>query len=90
MTAEREKTEPRIGVYICHCGMNIAATVDVEMVRDYAGTLPRVVLARDHRYTCSELFTDCIAERYDYSFQYLCDPRRSNRNRSCQCDSRGN
>ena len=62
MTAEREKTEPRIGVYICHCGMNIAATVDVEMVRDYAGTLPRVVLARDHRYTCSEVGQAAIAE----------------------------
>jgi heterodisulfide reductase subunit A len=39
--------EPRIGVYICHCGLNIAATVDVKEVAEYAKTLPNVVVARD-------------------------------------------
>lgn len=46
--------EPRIGVYICHCGSNIAGTVDVEAVRDYAATLQGVVVARDHKYMCSD------------------------------------
>ena len=43
----------RIGVYVCHCGLNIAAGVDVAQVAEYAATLPGVVLARDHKYTCS-------------------------------------
>lgn len=45
--------EPRIGVFVCHCGTNIAATVDVEAVRDYAAGLPGVVHAEDNLYTCS-------------------------------------
>jgi heterodisulfide reductase subunit A len=44
----------RIGVYICHCGINIAATVDAEAVARYAATLPHVVVARDYMYMCSD------------------------------------
>ena len=44
----------RIGVYVCHCGINIAATVDSETVADYAATLPHVVIARDYMYMCSD------------------------------------
>jgi len=46
--------EPRIGVYICECGINIAATVDVPAVVEMAATLPGVAVARQHKYTCSE------------------------------------
>ncbi|MGA9348193.1 MAG: FAD-dependent oxidoreductase [Anaerolineae bacterium] len=46
--------EPRIGVYICECGINIAATVDVEAVVEMAASLPGVVAARHYKYTCSE------------------------------------
>jgi len=46
--------EPRIGVYICECGINIAATVDVPAVVEMAAKLPGVVIARQHKYTCSE------------------------------------
>ena len=46
--------EPRIGVYICECGINIAATVDVPAVVEMAAALPGVVVARQHKYTCSE------------------------------------
>ena len=46
--------EPRIGVYICECGVNIAATVDVPAVVEMAARLPNVVVARQHKYTCSE------------------------------------
>ena len=46
--------EPRIGVYICECGVNISATVDVPAVVEMAATLPGVVIARQHKYTCSE------------------------------------
>lgn len=45
---------PRIGVYICHCGINIAATVDVAAVTRYATQLPGVVIARDYTYMCSD------------------------------------
>ena len=45
---------PRIGVYICHCGINIAATVDVAAVTDYAADLPNVVVARNYTYMCSD------------------------------------
>jgi heterodisulfide reductase subunit A len=44
----------RIGVYVCHCGINIANTVDVAAVRDYAETLPGVAVARDYTYMCSD------------------------------------
>ncbi|MEM3701044.1 MAG: disulfide reductase, partial [Candidatus Bathyarchaeia archaeon] len=46
--------EIRIGVYVCHCGLNIAGSVDCEEVAKYAATLPHVVLAKDNRYTCSD------------------------------------
>ena len=48
------KSQPRIGVYICHCGVNIAATVDVEQVAEFAATLPGVVVARNYLYMCSD------------------------------------
>lgn len=44
----------RTGVYICHCGFNIAQTVDVEAVRDHAARQPNVVVARDYRFMCSD------------------------------------
>ncbi|MGD8466228.1 MAG: CoB--CoM heterodisulfide reductase iron-sulfur subunit A family protein [Anaerolineae bacterium] len=44
----------RIGVYVCHCGINIAATVAVEEVAEYAASLPHVVVARDYMYMCSD------------------------------------
>jgi len=46
--------EPRIGVYVCECGVNIAATVDVEAVVEMASKLPGVVVARQYQYMCSE------------------------------------
>ncbi len=46
--------ERRIGVYICHCGSNIAGTVDCSQVSEYAKTLPKVVVARDYTYMCSD------------------------------------
>jgi heterodisulfide reductase subunit A len=50
----------KIGVYICHCGLNIAGTVNVEEVAKYAGTLPNVVVARHYRYMCSDPGQDLI------------------------------
>ena len=45
--------EPRIGVFVCHCGRNIAGVVDVFQVTEYAKTLPNVVYAEDTIYACS-------------------------------------
>jgi heterodisulfide reductase subunit A len=46
--------EPRIGVFVCHCGSNIAGHVDVEAVAEYAKRLPGVVSVQRHMYTCSD------------------------------------
>jgi len=46
--------EPRIGVYICHCGSNIADTVDMAAVAEFAQGLDSVVIARDYKFMCSQ------------------------------------
>ena len=50
----------RIGVYICHCGSNIAGVVDVAEVARWAGDLPDVAVARDYRFMCSSLGQELI------------------------------
>jgi heterodisulfide reductase subunit A len=51
---KNSKDEVRTGVYICHCGTNIAGTIDVAEVSQYASQLDSVVVARDYRFMCSE------------------------------------
>lgn len=46
--------EPRIGVFVCHCGVNIGAVVNVPEVKEYAKTLPNVVIADENLFTCSQ------------------------------------
>ncbi len=46
--------KPKIGVYVCHCGINIAKTVDVEAVSEFASRLPNVKVARNYSYMCSD------------------------------------
>ena len=50
----------KVGVYICHCGINIAATVDVQRVMEFAKTLPQVAVARTYQYMCSDPGQDLI------------------------------
>jgi len=50
----------QIGVYICHCGTNIAATVDCHELSSFSGALPGVKIARDYRYLCSDPGQDLI------------------------------
>ena len=50
----------KIGVYICHCGSNIAGVVDVAEVARWAATLPDVAVARDYRFMCSSLGQELI------------------------------
>jgi heterodisulfide reductase subunit A len=52
----------KIGVYICHCGSNIAGKVDVGAVTEYASKLDRVAIARNYAYMCSDPGQDLIAQ----------------------------
>jgi len=51
---KQELGELRIGVYVCHCGKNIAGSVDCADVAEYVSTLPHVVLSKHNLYTCSD------------------------------------
>jgi heterodisulfide reductase subunit A2 len=72
--------ENRIGVYVCHCGTNIAGKVAVEKVADYALELPGVVVSREYRFMCSdpgqEQIREDIAEhRLNRVVVAACSPR---------------
>jgi heterodisulfide reductase subunit A len=54
--------DPRIGVYVCHCGLNIAGIIDVYAVIDHAKKLPNVVVAKDYVFTCSAPGQDIIKQ----------------------------
>lgn len=53
---------PKIGVYICHCGTNIAGKVNIKEAVEYAQTLPNVKLVRDYKFMCSEPGQNLIIE----------------------------
>ncbi|MFQ5866921.1 MAG: 4Fe-4S binding protein [bacterium] len=70
----------RVGVFVCHCGTNIAATVDVEKVTREMAKLPHVVKACDYKYMCSDpgqlLISETIKkERLDRVVVAACSPR---------------
>jgi heterodisulfide reductase subunit A len=71
---------PRIGVYVCHCGLNIARTVDCTKVAETAASLEDVVVARDIPYACSEpgqhgIKEDIAAHSLDRVVVAACSPR---------------
>jgi len=47
------KQEARIGVFICHCGTNIAGSMDITAVQEYAKTIPNVAYVDNYKYMCS-------------------------------------
>ncbi|MGA7079610.1 MAG: FAD-dependent oxidoreductase [Terriglobales bacterium] len=55
--------EPRIGVFVCHCGTNIGGVVNITQVVEYANTLPNVVYVENNLYTCSNDTQDRIKEK---------------------------
>ena len=57
-----KEDELRIGVYVCHCGLNIAGSVDCADVAKFAAELPNVVISKDNRYTCSDQGQEIIKE----------------------------
>ena len=52
----------KVGVYICHCGTNIAKVVDVEEVTRWAGERDNVEISREYKFMCSSLGQDLIVE----------------------------
>jgi heterodisulfide reductase subunit A len=70
----------RIGVYICHCGSNIAGTVDCKGVAQWSASLDGVTIARDYEFMCSNLGQEMIkddiqAHRLDRVVVACCTPR---------------
>ena len=55
--------EPRIGVFVCNCGINIGGIVDVPAVQEYAATLPYVVFTDQNLFTCSQDTQEKIKEK---------------------------
>jgi heterodisulfide reductase subunit A-like polyferredoxin len=80
-SAEQQTTDrARIGVYVCHCGHNIAKTVDCPQVADGAAGLEDVVVARDVPYACSgpgqsSIKDDIAANHLDRVVVVACSPR---------------
>jgi len=69
----------RIGVYVCDCGANIAATVDVKAVAEYAAALPGVVVSREYKYMCSDpgqelIRQDIVEQRLNRVVVAACSP----------------
>lgn len=70
----------RIGVFVCHCGINIAQNVDVKILTEYASHLNGVVVAKEYKYMCSDvgatLIKDTIKEfKLDGVVIASCSPR---------------
>ena len=59
---DEKNGQVRIGVYICHCGVNIAATVNVAELRDFIAKQPHVIVARDYKFMCSDPGQDLIKQ----------------------------
>ncbi len=58
-----EGEPPRVGVFVCHCGINIGGVVDVPRVKEFAARLPYVTLAEENLYTCSQDTQELIKEK---------------------------
>jgi heterodisulfide reductase subunit A len=72
--------EPRIGVFVCHCGVNVAGVADVSLLKEYAGTLDEVVFAEESLYACSRDSQEKIKEeikehRLNRVVMAACTPR---------------
>ncbi len=55
--------QPKIGVFICHCGSNIAGVIDIPKLLEYTERLPHVVIATDYRFMCSDPGQGLIREK---------------------------
>jgi heterodisulfide reductase subunit A len=78
--SEDIQEQPRIGVYVCHCGLNIAQTVDCEKVAESAGLVENVIVSKDLGYACSEpgqkqIKDDILEHGLDRVVLASCSPR---------------
>ncbi len=65
-------SEPKVGVYVCHCGHNIAGTVDVEHVAEWALGLPHVVVSRDEKFMCASTGQELVeADIREYGLTHV-------------------
>ena len=80
MAEDKDNGDLRIGVYVCHCGSNIAGVVDTAEIAEFALTLPGVVRAIDPPYACADSGQSIIKEdivKYDLNRVVVsaCSPR---------------
>ena len=52
----------KIGVFVCHCGINIASMVDIKKLTEYAKSLDGVVVSKDYKYMCSDVGANLIKD----------------------------
>ncbi len=58
----QDNSQVKIGVYVCHCGVNISATVNVAELREFISKQPNVIIARDYKFMCSDPGQDLIKQ----------------------------
>lgn len=86
--------EHRVGVYVCHCGLNIAGTVDVEHVSAWALNLPHVVVSRDYRFMCAGTGQELIEhDIHEYELTHVvvasCSPHMHEKTFRNACERAG-
>lgn len=86
--------QPKIGVYICHCGMNIAPKVDVEAVAKFAEGLEHVQVARDYKFMCSnpgqeQIIDDIKHQGVNRVVVASCSPRMHEKTFRRACENAG-
>lgn len=79
-THDDSREGARIGVYVCHCGLNIAQTVDCRMVAESAARFDHVIVSKDIGYACSEpgqqqIKDDILEHSLDRVVIASCSPR---------------
>jgi len=85
---------PRIGVFVCNCGTNIAGFLDTKGVAEYARKLPNVVFVRENLYSCSEAGVNDIRQaivdnRLDRVVVAACTPRTHEPTFRAVCEEAG-
>ena len=94
MNETKNKKSPRIGVYLCHCGSNIAGMVNIPDVARYSGEMDNVALVRDYRFMCSEpgqelIKQDIIEQGLDRVVVAACSPLMHEKTFREACESAG-
>lgn len=94
MSNKPGEKSPRIGVYLCHCGSNIAGMINIPDVAKYAEEIDDVVLVRDYRFMCSEpgqelIKQDIVREKLDRVVVAACSPLMHEKTFREACEAAG-